>query len=87
MLNLSKATVDNNYTKSQLQQQNITRNLNSPQAYHFSGIWERLIQSAKPTLLLILACQLLETKVFQTILISTPGISHMSTQTETAKKH
>ena len=38
MLNLSKVTVDNNYTKSQLQQQNITRNLNSPQAYHFSGI-------------------------------------------------
>ena len=71
MLDLSKISIDNDYIKSQLQQQNNTWKLNPPLALHFGGIWERLIQSAKRTLLIILGSQQLKAKVFQTIVAET----------------
>ena len=74
MLDLNKISVDNNYTKSQLQQQNITWKLNPPLAPHFGGIWERLIKSAKRTVLIFLGSQQLNTEIFQTIVAETEGL-------------
>ncbi|XP_075253255.1 uncharacterized protein LOC142345059 [Convolutriloba macropyga] len=74
MLDLNKINVDNDYIKSQLQQQNITWKLNPPLAPHFGGIWERLIQSAKRTLLIILGSQKLKAEIFQTIVAETEGL-------------
>ena len=74
MLDLSKISFDNDYIKSQLQQQNITRKMNPPLPPHFGGIWERLIQSAKRTLLIILVNQQLKVEVFQTIVAETEGL-------------
>ena len=74
MLDLSKINVDNDYIKSQLQQQNITWKLKPPLAPHFGGIWERLIQSAKRTLLIILGSQQLKAEIFQTIVAETEGL-------------
>ena len=71
ILDLSKISIDNDYIKSQLQQQNITWKLNPPLAPHFGGIWERLIQSPKRTLLIILDSQQLKAEVFQTIVAET----------------
>ena len=71
MLDLSKISIDNDYIKSQWQQQNITWKMNPPLAPHFGGIWERLIQSAKRTLLIILGSQQLKAEVFQTIVAET----------------
>ena len=71
MLDLSKISIDNDYIKSELQQQNITWKMNPPLAPHFGGIWERLIQSAKRTLLIILGSQQLKAEVFQTIVAET----------------
>ena len=74
MFDLSKISIDNDYIKSQLQQQNITWKLNPPLAPHFGGIWERLIQSAKRTLHIILGSQQLRAEVFQTIVAETEGL-------------
>ena len=43
-------------------------------APHFSWIWERLIQSPKRTLLIILCSQQLNAEIFQTILAETEGL-------------
>ena len=69
MLDLSKISIDNDYIKSQ--QQNITWKVNPPLAPHFGGIWERLSQSAKRTLLIILGSQQLKAEVFQWVLCFT----------------
>ena len=78
MLNLNKISVDNNYIKSQLQQQNITWEVNPPRASHFGGIWERLIQSAQRTLLIIIGSLQLKAEIFQTIVAETEGLLNSS---------
>ena len=74
MLDLNKISIDNDYIKSQLQQQNITRKMNPPLVPQFGGIWERLIQSAKRTLLIFLGSQQLKAEVFQTIVSEIEGL-------------
>ena len=64
MLDLSKNSIDNDYIKSQLEQQSITWKMNPPLAPHFGGIRESLIQSAKRTLVIILGSQQLKAEVF-----------------------
>ena len=41
---------------------------------HFGGIWERIIQTAKRTLLIVLGNQQLKAETFQTIVTETEGI-------------
>ncbi|XP_075263848.1 uncharacterized protein LOC142355625 [Convolutriloba macropyga] len=47
---------------------------NPPYGPHFGGIWERLIQTAKRTLLIILGSRRLSLDVFRTILVETEAI-------------
>ena len=79
VLDLNKISVDNNYIKSQLQQQNITWKLNPLLAPHFGEIWERLIQSAKRTLLIILGSQQLKAETFQQFYPHARGAECLST--------
>ena len=74
MLDLSKISIHNDYIKSQLQQQNIIWKMNPPLAPYFGGIWERLIQSDKRTLLMFLGSQQLKAQVFHTIVAETEGL-------------
>ena len=86
MLDLSKISVDNDFIESQLQRQNITWKLNPPLAPHFGWKSERLIQSAKRSLLLILCSQQLKAEIFQTIVAETEGQLHMSPRTQKMKR-
>ena len=53
---------------------NTTWKFNSPYGPHFDGIWERLIQPAKRTLLILLGSRRLWFDVFRTILVETEVI-------------
>ena len=53
---------------------NTTWKFNPPYGPHFDGIWERLIQTAKRTLLIILGSRRLSINVFRTILVETETI-------------
>ena len=53
---------------------NTTWKFNPPYGPHFGGIWERLIQTAKRTLLIILGSRRLSLDVFRTILVETEAI-------------
>ena len=74
VMNLDSISIDNSYIAQQLSQQNIVWKMNPPLAPHFGGIWERIIQTAKRTLLIILGSQQLKAETFQTIVTETEGI-------------
>ena len=48
--------------------------MNPPLAPHFGGVREKIIQTAKRNLLIILGSQQLKTETFQTIVTETEGI-------------
>ncbi|XP_075241602.1 uncharacterized protein LOC142336577 [Convolutriloba macropyga] len=58
---------DNKYIRLQLAQQNIQWTFNPPLAPHFGGVRERLIQTAKRSLLMVLGSRKLTLSVFQTV--------------------
>ncbi|XP_075264654.1 uncharacterized protein LOC142356738, partial [Convolutriloba macropyga] len=58
---------DNEYIRLQLAQQNIQWTFNPYLAPHFGGVWERPIQTAKRTLLIVLGSRKLTLSVFQTV--------------------
>ena len=65
---------DINYIRLQLAQQNIQWTFNPPLALHFGGVWERLIQSAKRSLLAVLGSRRLNFSVFHTVVAEAEGI-------------
>ena len=71
-MNLDNISIDNFYIAQQLSQQNKVWKMNQPLAPHF-GVWERIIQTTKRTLL-ILGSQQLKAETFQTIVTETEGI-------------
>ena len=65
---------DNNYIRLQLAQQNDQWTFNPPLAPHFGGVWERLIQSAKRSLHVVLGSRRLNFSVFHTVVAEAEGI-------------
>ena len=65
---------------------NTTGKFNPPFGPHFGGIWERLIQSAKRTLLLILGSTKLSFDTFLTIMVETESIFNSRTLTNVAEQ-
>ena len=74
VMNLDNISIDKSYIALQLLQQNIVWTMNLPLAPHFGGVWKRIIQTAKRTLLIILGSQQLKAENFQTIVTETEGI-------------
>ena len=73
-MNLDNISIDNSYIAQQLLQQNIVWKMNPPIAPHFGGLWERIIQTEKRNLPIILGSQQLKAETFQTIVTETEGI-------------
>ncbi|XP_075250926.1 uncharacterized protein LOC142343123 [Convolutriloba macropyga] len=63
-----------NYMRLQLAQQNIQWTFNPPLAPHFGGFRERLIRSAKRSLLVVLGSRRLNLSVFHTVVAEAEGI-------------
>ena len=66
--------LDNDRIYKALAVANTTWKFNPPYGPHFGGVWERLIQSAKRTLLLILGSRRLSFDTFLTIMVETESI-------------
>ena len=67
-------SLDNDKIHKAVATTNTTWKLNPPYGPHFGGIWERLIQTAKRTLLIVLGSRRLSLDVFRTILVETEAI-------------
>ena len=65
---------DNEYIRLQLAQQNIQWTFKPPLAPHFGGVWERLIQTAKRSLLIVLSSRKLTLSAFQTVVAEAEAI-------------
>ena len=65
---------------------NTTWKFNPPCGPHFGGVWERLIQSAKRTLLLILGSRRLSFDTFLTIMVETESILNSRPLTNVAEQ-
>ena len=65
---------------------NTTWKFNPPYGPHFGGVWERLIQSAKRTLLLILGSRRLSFDTFLTIMLETESILNSRPLTNVAEQ-
>ena len=66
--------LDNGYIRLQLAQQNSQWTFNPPLAPHFGGVWERLIQTAKRSLLIVLGIRKLTFSVFQTVVAEAEAV-------------
>ena len=73
-LKRSVKRLDNDKSYKAMAATNTTWKFNTPYGLHFGGIWERLIQTAKRTLLIILGSRRLSLDVFRTILVKTEAI-------------
>ena len=65
---------DNEYITLQLAQLNIQWTFNLPLAPHFGVVWERLIQTAKRNLLLVLGSRKVTLSVFQTVVAEAEAV-------------
>ena len=63
-----------------------TWKFNPPYGPHFGGVWERLIQSAKRMLLLILGSRRLSSDIFLTIIVETESILNSRPLTNIAEQ-
>ncbi|XP_075256639.1 uncharacterized protein LOC142349113 [Convolutriloba macropyga] len=78
--------LDNDRIYRALAVANTTWKFNSPNGPHFGGVWERLIQSAKRTLLLILESRRLSFDTFLTIMVETESILNSRPLTNVAEQ-
>ena len=73
-LKKSVKSLNNDKIYKALAATNTSWKFNPPYGPHFGGVWERLIQRAKRTLLIILGSKRLSLDVFQTILVESEAI-------------
>ena len=78
--------LDNDRIYKALAVANTTWKFNPPYGPHFGGLWERLIQSAKRTLLLILGSRSLSFDTFLTIMVETESILNSRPLTNVAEQ-
>ena len=78
--------LDNDRIYKALAVANTTWKFNPPYGPHFGGVWERLIQSAKRTLLLILGSRRLSFDTFLTIMVETESILNSRPLTNVAEQ-
>ncbi|XP_075248415.1 uncharacterized protein LOC142341372 [Convolutriloba macropyga] len=79
-------SLDNDRIYKALAVANTTWKFNPPYGAHFSGVWERLIQSAKRRLLLILGSRRLSFDTFVTIMVETESILNSRPLTNVAEQ-